>query len=94
MSGFRVVGKLDGSLYEVEVTGKASRPVVGSKKIANLVKLFEGETVKATPVGPYYKVDPGDPESILALLSEQTTIKRVGDNAPKLVEPRPVGGTY
>lgn len=92
--GFRVAGVLDGALYEVEVTGDAAKPVVGSKRVRALVTQFTGETVLATPVGPSYIVRADDASSVLALLVSQTKIRWVGEGAPKLVEPRPAGHVW
>jgi hypothetical protein len=86
MSGFTVSGVLDNTLYDVEVTGDASNPVVGSKRVSALVTQQTGTTVLATPGGPRYTVDPGDPASVLCLLSAQTKVQSVGDGAPKLVD--------
>lgn len=89
--GFRVRGRLDDALYEVEVTGNASKPVVGSDRVAKLVDQYQGETVLATPQGPAYTVDPGDATSVLALLSAQTKVESVGDvgqTVPSLVDRR------
>jgi hypothetical protein len=94
MSGFRVAGTLDGVLYEVEVTGRKSRPTVGSKRVAGLVRQHEGDTVLVTPVGPAYVVDGEKPETVLALLSAHTQVHRVSDDAPQLVDPRPVDGVW
>lgn len=94
MAGFRVAGVLDGALYEVEVTGRASRPVVGSKRVRGLFEQYEGERVLATPVGPAYVVTGSDPASVLALLSAHTKITRVGDGAPTLVDPLPDGAVW
>jgi hypothetical protein len=94
MSGFRVAGTLDDALYEVEVTGRKSRPVVGSKRVAGLVRQHEGDTVLVTPVGPAYVVDGADPASVLALLSSHTQVSRVSDDAPQLVDPRPVDAVW
>lgn len=87
MMGFTVAGVLDGALYEVEVTGDAAAPTVGSRRVAGLVAEYDGETVLVTPAGPAYKVAPGDPESVLALLSAETKVTRVGAGAPELVDP-------
>lgn len=94
MSGFRVAGRLDGALYEVEVTGTASRPTIGSKRVEGLVRQYEGKQVLATPVGPVFTVDPSDGASILALLSAHTDVTRVSDDAPQLVDPRPAGHVW
>lgn len=91
MMGFTVAGSLDGALYEVEVTGKAAAPTVGSRRVAALVEQFAGEKVLVTPAGPAYTVAPGDAESVLALLSAETNVTRVGEGAPELVDPLPDG---
>lgn len=94
MSSFRVSGTLDGVLYEVEVTGEKSQPVVGSKRIATLVRQHEGETVLVTPQGPAYDVDGSDGASVLALLSAHTKVRRVSDDAPQLVEALAEGAVW
>lgn len=86
MSGFTVAGVLDDTLYEVEVTGRKDQPVVGSKRVAALVQQDTGTTVLATPGGPRYTVDPGDPASVLCLLSTKTKVTSVGEGAPRLVD--------
>ncbi len=83
---FTVTGVVDDTLYEVEVTGKAANPVVGSKRIAALVEQSAGTVVLATPMGPRYTVDPADGASVLALLSTKTKVRTVGDGAPKLID--------
>lgn len=86
MAGFTVAGILDDTLYEVEVTGEESRPVVGSKRVDALVRQHTGSVVLATPAGPRYTVDPADAKSILALLSTETKVRRVSDGAPSLLD--------
>lgn len=93
-NNFRVAGTLDGTLYEVEVTGKKSRPTVGSKRVAALVRQHDGRTVLVTPVGPAYVVDGGDSASVLALLGAHTTVRRVSDDAPQLVDALPPGAVW
>lgn len=92
--GFRVAGVLDNTLYEVEVTGDSSTPVVGSKRVTGLIRQLDGETVLVTPQGPAYTVDPGDPASVLAALHAHTEVSRVGDDAPSLVDPLPSGAVW
>lgn len=83
---FRVGGVIGKALYEVEVTGKASDPVVGSKGVRALVAEHVGKTVDVTPLGPAYVVKVDDPKSILALLYAKTKIRWVSDKAPSLIE--------
>lgn len=95
MSGFTVAGVLDDTLYEVKVTGNAKNPVVGSKRVAGLLRQHEGERVLVTPQGPAYVVSGGDAESVLALLATQTRITRAGadgETLPRLVDD-PIDGT-
>lgn len=94
MNGFRVAGVLDHTLYEVEVTGDAKTPVVGSKRVRGLVRQHAGETILVTPAGPAYVVDPSDPVTVLALLSAHTKVTRVSDGAPSLVDVRPPGAIW
>lgn len=89
---FTVSGVLDGVVYEVRVTGKASDPVQGSKRVRALVRQWSGRHVRISPVGPVYTVNPGDEKSILALLATQTRILEVGEGAPKLVGRRVLKG--
>jgi hypothetical protein len=86
MGSFTVSGELDNTLYEVAVTGESDRPTVGSKRVAALVDQNLGETVLATPNGPAYTVEAGDPKSILALLSSKTNVTKVSPDAPSLVQ--------
>lgn len=81
----RVQGVLDGAGYEVEVTGRADRPVVGSVRVAALVDaaVREGRRVLLGPTGPVVAVTSTGVESILALLARETAV--TGTDAP--VEP-------
>src|SRR4051794_27391651 len=93
-NGFTVRGSLDDTPYEVQVTGDAKSPVVGSSRVTGLVRQYEGETILATPQGPRYVVNGGDPESVLALLSAHTRVESVGDmgqTVPALVDRREPG---
>lgn len=92
MSGFNVAGMIDGCLYEVAVTGDAKQPVVGSKRVRELVKQAQGRRVLVTPYGPAYTVDAADPASVLALLADSTTVRWVGDDAPDLGAPKALNG--
>lgn len=83
-AGFRVKGKLDSTPYEVEVTGDPKAPIVGSKKVRALLEQWKGRTVKFSPTGPFFTVQPDDPKSLLALLLTCTTVREVGEGAPQL----------
>lgn len=64
----------DGSAYQVQVTGAADRPVVGSARAAALVALHTGERVALTPTGPMRTVDGADPQSVLAVMHRYTQV--------------------
>ncbi|GAA2842970.1 hypothetical protein [Kitasatospora aburaviensis] len=73
---FRVTGALsDGQLYEVEVTGRADRPVTGSRLVAAMVEAAQqgGVLVRPSPAEPPVVVDGGDVRSVLALLVERSS---------------------
>jgi hypothetical protein len=76
-----VTGNLNGAVYRVQVTGDARNPVVGSGPVAALVNAWAGRKVLVTPAGPQVKVDPGDAQSVLALLSARTDVLDAGDAA-------------
>lgn len=89
MAGFTVSGVLDNTLYQVKVTGDASNPVVGSKRVRLLVRQYAGQKVQVTPTGPVFTVNPGDPKSILALLSAKSKVTHAGsdgETVPRLVD--------
>lgn len=68
-----VTGTLeDGAAYEVEVTGRANRPVIGSRRIAALVEQHVGKPILLSPLGPRRDLDPTDTDAVLALLRQET----------------------
>ncbi|MFE2723913.1 hypothetical protein [Kitasatospora sp. NPDC059327] len=72
---FRVTGTLpDGQLYEVEVTGRADRPVTGSRLVATMVEAAQQDEVlvRPSPTEAPVVVDGGDARSVLALLVERS----------------------
>ena len=87
----RVVGVLDNAIYEVVVTGRKAKPVVGSKQVAALVEQNIGRTILATPAGPAHVVDPANIASIVALLSTATQVRRL-EAAPDLGVRSPLDG--
>lgn len=87
----RVTGVIDGVLYEVVVTGRKARPVVGSKRVTALVTQWTGRTVEVTPTGPVYTVDPTDIRSVVALLNTATQVRRL-EAAPDLGVRSPLDG--
>jgi hypothetical protein len=89
--GFKVEGALDGVLYDVEVTGDEQSPIVGNPRVRALLQQWVGRSVEVTPQGPVLTVAAGDPRSVLALLSSQTTVRKVGPGAPQLLPPPQAG---
>ncbi|WP_413100899.1 hypothetical protein [Streptomyces sp. Inha503] len=70
-----VTGRFDdGSAYQVQVTGDADRPVVGSVRAAALVELHTGESIALTPTGPLRTVAGDDEKAVLAVLRRYTNI--------------------
>ncbi|GGW95121.1 hypothetical protein [Streptomyces noursei] len=70
-----VTGRFDdGSAYQVQVTGDADRPVVGSARAAALIELHTGESVPLNPLGPLRTVAGDDAETVLALLRRYTDV--------------------
>lgn len=73
-----VTGTLeDGAAYEVEVTGRADRPVTGSRRITALVEQCVGQPVLLSPLGPLRDLDPADAAAVLALLRQETYVVAV-----------------
>ncbi|MFF4276137.1 hypothetical protein [Streptomyces sp. NPDC001536] len=68
----------DGCPYQVEITGRADRPVIGSARIRALVEQYTGKPVLLSPVGPRRELDPGDPQAVLALLRQRTHLVEQG----------------
>lgn len=64
----------DGCPYQVEITGRADRPVIGSARIRALVEQHTGKPVLLGPLGPRRDLDPGDPAAVLALLRQRTRL--------------------
>jgi hypothetical protein len=82
---FRVTGSIPttGQVYQVELTGRADRPVVGSRLVAALVAEAAGEMVQPSPTEAAIPVDPQDPRSVLALLEKRTTVLGFEGDAPR-----------
>lgn len=73
----------DGATYTVQITGRADRPVIGSRRAAALVELHQGETVVLSPTGPMRTVDGGDELSVLAVLRQYTNVIEESGPVPK-----------
>ncbi|MEU3499255.1 hypothetical protein ABZ726_00255 [Streptomyces hundungensis] len=70
-----VTGTLeDGAAYQVEVTGRADRPVTGSRRVRALVEQYRGQPVLLRPLGPRRPLDPADSAAVLALLRQHTRV--------------------
>ncbi|MFG2141845.1 hypothetical protein [Streptomyces sp. NPDC048650] len=64
----------DGSAYQVQVTGDADRPVVGSTRAAALVQLHLGESIPLTPTGPLLTAAGDDQHAVLAVLRRYSRV--------------------
>jgi hypothetical protein len=64
----------DGCPYDIEITGQAERPVIGSARIRALVEQHIGKPVLLGPLGPRRNLDPGDTQAVLALLRQRTRL--------------------
>ncbi|MEW1657825.1 hypothetical protein [Streptomyces sp. NPDC093707] len=64
----------DGCPYQVQVTGRADRPVVGSARVRALVEQYVGTPVLLGPLGPRRDLDPGDTLAVLALLRRHSRV--------------------
>ncbi|MEU1355304.1 hypothetical protein ABZ410_15590 [Streptomyces cinnamoneus] len=70
-----VTGRFDdGSAYQVQITGAADRPVVGSTRAAALVALHAGEPILLTPTGPLRSVSGDDEATVLAVIRRYTEV--------------------
>ncbi|GHG80277.1 hypothetical protein [Streptomyces griseocarneus] len=70
-----VTGRFDdGSAYQVQITGDADRPVVGSARAAALVELHAGEPILLTPTGPLRAVSGDDEDTVLAVIRRYTDV--------------------
>ncbi|NUL21835.1 hypothetical protein [Streptomyces lunaelactis] len=70
-----VTGRFDdGSAYQVQITGDADRPVVGSSRAAALVDLHAGESIPLTPTGPLRTVAGDDEGAVLAVLRRYSSV--------------------
>ncbi|MFJ3793449.1 hypothetical protein [Kitasatospora sp. NPDC090091] len=92
----RVTGVLPGGqLYEVEVTGRGDRPVVGSRLVAAMVEAAQrdGVLVRAAPTEEPVAVDGADARSVLALLEERSSRILGTHGAPLRLDEVHVAGT-
>ncbi|MEU6632834.1 hypothetical protein ABZ905_31810 [Streptomyces parvus] len=77
-----VTGTLDdGSAYQVEITGREDRPVVGSRRVRALVEQRAGQPVLLGPLGPRKDLVATEPETVLALLRQHTVVVEVRPSA-------------
>ncbi|WP_031102325.1 hypothetical protein [Streptomyces sp. NRRL S-146] len=81
---YTVTGRFDdGSAYQVQVTGDADRPVVGSARAAALIELHTGQSIPLTPTGPLRVVAGDDEEAVLAVLHRYTDVIKKGAGVPR-----------
>ncbi|WP_435059852.1 hypothetical protein [Streptomyces sp. bgisy060] len=64
----------DGSVYQVQVTGDETRPVIGSARAAALVQLHLGESIPLSPTGPLRTVSGRDIQAVRAVLDRYTRV--------------------
>lgn len=77
---YTVSGRFDdGSAYQVQMTGDADRPVVGSTRAAALVELHTGESIPLTPTGPLRSIVGNDTDAVLAVLVRYSQVLEHGD---------------
>lgn len=88
----QVAGKLADVPYRVVLTGKAGKPVEGSKQVSALVReaIAERRKVLASPTGPLVQVTATSTDSILHLLARSGPVTSVSGDAPD-VAPVPEG---
>lgn len=81
---FTVTGRFDdGATYTVQITGRAGRPVIGSRRAAALVELQQGRSISLSPTGPVRAVGGDDEETVLAVLRDYTSVLEEGRGAPR-----------
>ncbi|MFB6630017.1 hypothetical protein ACFCWY_08985 [Streptomyces sp. NPDC056362] len=64
----------DGGAYNVQITGRTDRPVIGSHRAAALVELHLGRSITLSPTGPVAVVAGDDTASVLAVLRTFTDV--------------------
>ncbi|KIF04137.1 hypothetical protein OHS33_38775 (plasmid) [Streptomyces sp. NBC_00536] len=73
-----VTGTLeDGAAYEVQITGREDRPVIGSRRVRALVEQHTGRPVLLGPLGPRRMLSASDTSAVLALLRQNTAVVEV-----------------
>ncbi|NML55163.1 hypothetical protein HHL19_35445 [Streptomyces sp. R302] len=73
----------DGAAYRVQITGRADRPVIGSRRAAALIELHMGERIALSPAGPMKVVSGDDTKAVLEVLRRSTNvINSMGAAAP------------
>ena len=85
---FQVTGILDDTPYEVQVGDDGA--VHGSRRVAVLLRQYEGEQVTVTPAGPVVEVGPTS-RGVLGCLLVKTRVVAVDGDAPRLAPPMRVG---
>ncbi len=70
-----VTGTLDdGTAYQVQVTGQAAQPIIGSRRVRAMVEQYSGQPVLLSPLGPRRDLDPTDADAVLALLRQHSAV--------------------
>jgi hypothetical protein len=96
---YAVRGLLNGVVYTLVVNREdpdttATDGVTGSAPIVDLLTERLGEQVWATPTGPTFTLDLTDDRSILAALTELTTVTEMTGDVPIVMSPEVAGAIY
>jgi hypothetical protein len=89
---FTVTGSLDGTAYTCTVPDDG--PPTGSGRIVAALTSWVGDTVLASPTGPAYVVDLGDPDSVWCALSTRTAVTLTEGDVPDLLPAMVLGAVY
>lgn len=97
---FTVTGYADGVAYGVAVDADEATDnedafglVTGNPAVLSLLAAHEGDTLDVTPTGPAYRLDRGDPESVLGALHALTEVVEVDGDAPDVLRASREPGT-
>jgi hypothetical protein len=97
---FTVTGRMrddDASLYDVTVDGFGPPGtwgvLTGSPVVVALLAGLEGQSVAASPTGPFYALNRRDPAAILTALVEHTEVLATSGDVPSIDGEVPYGAT-
>lgn len=92
MTEVRARGVIDNAGFDVVLTGRADKPVLGSARVRVLIEsaVTDGRKVLAGPTGPVVSVKGTDPGSVLAFLSKHADVTWTDYQPPEVP---PQGGS-